>query len=79
MPFVVEEKRGVHLVRILEPKLTYPLLGPFFAVLKRLVEAGARLVALNLAAVTPGPYTLICLPLRIPGAEGAPARALLKR
>ena len=31
----------------------------------------------NLAAVAPGQYTLLCLPLRIPGAEGAPCRALL--
>jgi arylformamidase len=33
---------------------------------------------LNLAAVNPGVYELICLPLLIPGADGAPARALLR-
>lgn len=41
---------------------------------------GAGVVILegvNLAAVPPGRYTLYCLPLRLQGAEGAPARALL--
>jgi arylformamidase len=36
------------------------------------------LEGLNLAEVAPGRYELLCLPLRILGAEGAPARALLK-
>ncbi|MFO1371110.1 MAG: cyclase family protein [Candidatus Competibacteraceae bacterium] len=34
---------------------------------------------LNLAEVAPGNYELICLPLKLAGAEGAPARAVLKR
>lgn len=41
---------------------------------------GAGLLALeglNLASVLPGRYTLICLPLRIKGAEGSPVRAVL--
>lgn len=33
---------------------------------------------LNLSSVTPGAYELICLPLKIPGADGAPARAILR-
>jgi arylformamidase len=33
---------------------------------------------LNLAAAHAGDYELICLPLKIEGAEGAPARALLR-
>ena len=33
---------------------------------------------LNLASVRPGRYELICLPIKLAGAEGAPARALLK-
>jgi arylformamidase len=33
---------------------------------------------LNLTAVEPGSYDLICLPLRIVGADGAPARAILR-
>jgi rhamnosyltransferase len=32
---------------------------------------------LNLKNVSPGPYKLICLPLKIPKAEGVPARAVL--
>ncbi|MBE9507205.1 MAG: cyclase family protein [Chloroflexi bacterium] len=41
---------------------------------------GAEVVVvegLNLAGVEPGQYELICLPLKIVGAEGAPARAVL--
>jgi len=41
---------------------------------------GAGVIALeglNLAAVAPGTYNLVCLPLCIRGAEGAPARAIL--
>lgn len=34
---------------------------------------------LNLSAVAPGTYELICLPLAISGAEGAPARAILRK
>jgi len=37
------------------------------------------LEGLDLRQVPPGPYDLLCLPLRIPGADGAPARALLVR
>jgi len=33
---------------------------------------------LNLSNVTPGNYDLICLPLRIVGGDGAPARAILR-
>lgn len=32
-----------------------------------------------LAGVAPGLYQLICLPLRISGGDGAPARAVLAR
>jgi arylformamidase len=34
---------------------------------------------LDLRRVEPGSYELICLPLRVVGADGAPARALLRR
>jgi arylformamidase len=37
------------------------------------------LEGLNLHGVKPGNYELICLPLAIEGAEGAPARAVLRR
>lgn len=33
---------------------------------------------LNLSQVAPGKYDLICLPLRITGGDGAPARAILR-
>jgi arylformamidase len=34
---------------------------------------------LNLAEAEPGTYEMFCLPLRIAGADGAPARVVLKR
>jgi len=45
-----------------------------------LLSAGIWLIeGLNLSAVEPGTYELICLPLRIAGADGALARAILRR
>jgi len=44
-----------------------------------LLEAGVCIIeGLDLSQVTPGRYELVCLPLRIAGAEGAPARAILR-
>lgn len=37
------------------------------------------LEGLNLAEVAPGTYELVCLPLKIVGADGAPARAVLRQ
>lgn len=34
---------------------------------------------LNLAKVEPGKYELVCLPVKIKGSDGAPARAVLRR
>ncbi|MBI2767805.1 MAG: cyclase family protein [Chloroflexi bacterium] len=43
-----------------------------------LLEAGVVILeGLDLGGVEPGPYTLVCLPLLLEGADGAPARALL--
>lgn len=43
-----------------------------------LLGAGMLIVeGLDLSEVTPGPYMLVCLPLRLLDADGAPARALL--
>jgi arylformamidase len=43
-----------------------------------LLRAGVVIVeTLDLRAAAPGEYQLICLPLLVPGADGAPARALL--
>jgi arylformamidase len=46
---------------------------------RTLLGAGVAIVeGLNLIGVSQGRYELFCLPLRIPGSDGAPARALLK-
>ncbi len=45
---------------------------------KTLLEAGVLIIeGLDLSGVEPGEYTLYCLPLKIGGADGAPARVLL--
>ena len=45
-----------------------------------LLSAGVIIVeGLNLARVEPGLYELICLPLKLVGSEGAPARAVLRK
>ena len=47
---------------------------------KILLSAGIIVIeGLNLASVKPGDYELICLPLKVEGAEGAPARAILRQ
>jgi arylformamidase len=47
---------------------------------RALLEAGIWIIeGLNLARVEPGRYDLVCLPLRIAGGDGAPARAALRR
>ena len=49
------------------------------AVHRCLLGGGIWLIEnLDLSAVQPGPYELVCLPLRISGAEAAPARALVR-
>jgi arylformamidase len=45
-----------------------------------LLKAGVvPLEGLDLRRVKPGSYELVCLPLRVVGADGAPARAILLR
>jgi len=34
---------------------------------------------LDLRAAEPGPYQLVCLPLKLVGSDGGPARAVLLR
>jgi arylformamidase len=47
---------------------------------RALLGAGIWVIeGLDLSAVEPGSYELVCLPLRIEGGEGAPARAMLRR
>jgi arylformamidase len=44
-----------------------------------LLEAGVTILeTIDLSAVAPGDYSLICLPLRLVGLDGAPARAMLR-
>ncbi len=46
---------------------------------RALLGAGVVVVeGLDLAEVEPGDYDMTCLPLRIPGADGAPARVVLR-
>ena len=47
---------------------------------RTLLSAGLLVLEnINLRDVPAGRYTLVCLPLRLGGAEGAPARAVLLR
>ena len=47
---------------------------------RALLRAGIWIIeGLNLQGVEPGHYDLICLPLKIVGSDGAPARAVLRR
>jgi arylformamidase len=49
-----------------------------FPVHHRLLGAGVFVIeGLDLGAVEPGRYTLVCLPLKFPDLDGAPARAVL--
>ena len=52
MPIVVEESGAVRIVRVKEAKLTYAVLGPFFADVQQIVEGGARRLVLDLHEVT---------------------------
>jgi len=70
--------RGVRLIGI-----DYLSVGSFkhggSYVHKTLLSGGIWIIeGLNLSNVTPGKYDLICLPLRIVGGDGAPARAILR-
>ena len=47
---------------------------------RTLLEAGLCIIeGLDLSNVAPGGYEMMCLPLRLVGADGAPARVLLRR
>jgi arylformamidase len=75
---VLIEKR-VKLVGIDYPTIekTSPSGGP---VHRMLLQAGIVIVeSVDLLEVPPGPYEILCLPLRIQGADGAPARVILRK
>ena len=69
-------ERGVRLVGV-----DYLSVGPFMEgapTHEILLKAGVVIVeGLDLSKVTQGRYTLYCLPLKLAGADGAPARAIL--
>lgn len=70
-------RRGVRLVGIDALSIESDATGTF-PVHHALLGAGAVIVeGLRLAEVSPGPYELSCLPLRLKGGDGGPARATL--
>jgi arylformamidase len=68
--------RGIRLVGV-----DYLSVAPFGAsrpTHEMLLQAGVVVLeGLNLSGIRPGMYQLVCLPLKIEGADGAPARAIL--
>ena len=47
---------------------------------RALLEAGVCIIeGLDLSRVEPGRYEMVCLPLRLAGADGAPARVVVRR
>lgn len=71
-------ERGVRLVGIDSLSVENDTTGRF-PVHRTLLTAGVVVVeGLQLADAGPGEYDLLCLPLRIEGGDGAPARALVR-
>ena len=52
MQLAFDKKGDVTVVRVLEAKLTYPVLSSFFAEVRQRIEGGARLLVMDLAAVS---------------------------
>lgn len=70
--------RGIRLVGMDYLSVEAYCPGGDHAVHRTLLQAGVVVLeGLDLGAVPPGEYTLVCLPLRLAGLEGAPARAIL--
>jgi arylformamidase len=65
-------ERGIRLIGI-----DYLSIGDQDAHRALLGEPIVALEGLDLRGVEPGPYTLLCLPLRLVGIDGAPSRVLL--
>jgi len=69
---------GISLVGI--DYLSIQLFGDSSRTHEVLLQANILIIeGLNLIGILPGIYGLICLPLAISGAEGAPARAILRK
>lgn len=70
-------EHGVRLVGV-----DYLSVAPFAALVpthQTLLGAGVVVVeGLNLSQIAPGMYEFVCLPLKIVGSDGAPARAILR-
>lgn len=65
-------ERGIRLIGI-----DYLSIGDVDAHRALLGEPIVALEGLDLRAIEPGPYTLLCLPLHLIGTDGAPSRVLL--
>jgi anti-anti-sigma factor len=52
MQLSLEKSGDVRIVRVKEPKLTYPVLSSFFVEVRQFVEDGARKLVIDLEAVT---------------------------
>jgi anti-sigma B factor antagonist len=52
MQISIEDRGAVKVVRVAEPKLTYPILSSFFTSVQKLVEEGARKILIDLTSVT---------------------------
>jgi len=69
-------KRGIKLVGV--DYLSVAPFGESLSTHQILLSAGVIVVeGLDLSQVPPGRYTLYCLPLKLAGSDGAPARAIL--
>lgn len=69
--------RGVRLIGTDSPSVD-PLTSKTLDGHRAFLETGLLILeGVNLSAVTPGRYQLICLPLPLAGVDGAPARAVL--
>jgi len=73
-------RRGTRLVGVAGQSVEGPEPPAEHPVHRTLLAAGVVIVeGLDLSEVEPGDYELICLPLKLVGSDGSPARALLRR
>jgi arylformamidase len=70
---------GVRLIGVDLPSVD-PLDSPLLANHHDLYRGGITILeGLDLTKIAPGRYEMLALPLLIPGADGAPVRALLRK
>ncbi len=70
-------RAGVILVGLDTPSVDSPDATDLLAHRRCAAQTVLILEGLDLAGVLPGPYTLVAAPLRLPGVEASPVRALL--